>query len=222
MSTKSLTNTEKTKRLALSGVMLALATVLSFIKVFEWPFGGSITACSMLPVAMLGYTYGMKWGMLSGLVYGILQAVLGATMSQAFAGQGAVSVVAILIIDYLVAFSVVGLSGMFKNKISNHSVSFGLGTALAIFLRYIAHVASGYIFYRSYAEWFFGDVMANDFSQMLMSRCSPTILGLIYSVIYNAAYMLPELAITSVVAVLVIAFIKPVRKEMIRLGTRKK
>lgn len=222
MSTNTLTRTEKTKRLALSGVMLALATVLSFVKVFEWPFGGSITACSMLPVAMLGYTYGMKWGLLSGLVHGILQAVLGATMSQAFAGQGALNVAAILVIDYLLAFSVAGLSGMFKNKISNHTVSFALGTALAIFLRYVAHVASGYIFFRSYAEWFFGDIMANGFSAMLMERCSPSLLGFLYSVIYNAAYMLPELVITSIAAALVIAFVKPLRKEMIRLDARKK
>lgn len=222
MSTNSLTRTEKTKRLALSGVMLALATVLSFVKVFEWPFGGSITACSMLPVAMLGYTYGMKWGLLSGLVHGILQAVLGAAVSQAFAGQGAVSVAAILAIDYLFAFSVTGLSGMFKNRISNHTVSFALGTAFAIFLRYIAHIVSGYIFFRSYAGWFFSDVMANSFSAMLTEKCSPSLLGLIYSVIYNAAYMLPELVITSFAAALVIAFIGPVRKEMIRLDTRKK
>ena len=57
---------------------------------------------------------------------------------------------------------------------------------------------------------------------MLTEKCSPSLLGLIYSVIYNAAYMLPELVITSFAAALVIAFIGPVRKEMIRLDTRKK
>lgn len=218
MSKQKLNRTEKTKRLALSGIMLALATVLSFIKVFEWPFGGSITACSMLPVAMLGYTYGPKWGLISGLVHGVLQAVLGATVSHAFAGQNAVSIVAILIIDYLVAYSVVGLSGIFKGRIKNHSVSFALGTGFAVFLRYVAHVTSGYIFFRSYAQWFFGEVMANDFSAMLINKCNPETLGLIYSAVYNAAYMLPELIITALAAVLVITFIKPVKHEMTRLG----
>lgn len=216
MSKSNLKRTEKTKRLALSGVMLALATVLSFIKVFEWPFGGSITACSMLPIAVLSYTYGVRWGLLSGLVHGVLQAVLGATMSQAFAGQGAGNVIMILLLDYFVAFGVVGVSGMLKNKLKNHTVAFALGTAIAVLLRYVVHVVSGYIFYRSYAEWFFGEVMVNDFSAMLMEKCSAELVGLIYSVIYNAAYMIPEMLITAVAAALVISLIKPVRQEMLR------
>lgn len=216
MTKTVLTRTEKTKRLALSGILIAMATVLSFIKVFEWPFGGSITAASMLPLAMLGYTYGVRWGLAVGLVHGVIQAITGATMSSAFAGQNAGAVVAICLIDYFIAFSVIGLSGMFKGKIKNHTVSFALGTAVAVFIRYICHVASGYIFYKSYADWFFGEVMANDFSAMLMEKCSPNLLGLIYSVIYNAAYMMPELAITTVCAVLVITLIPPVRREMIK------
>ena len=211
-----LTRTEKTKRLALSGILIAMATVLSFIKVFEWPFGGSITAASMLPLAMLGYTYGAKWGLAVGLVHGIIQAITGATMSSAFAGQNAGAVVAICLIDYLIAFSVIGLSGVFKGKIGNHTVGFALGTAVAVFLRYLCHVASGYIFYKSYADWFFGEVMANDFSAMLTEKCPPNILGLLYSAIYNAAYMMPELAITTLCAVLLISLVPPVRREMIK------
>ena len=211
-----LTRTEKTKRLALSGILIAMATVLSFIKVFEWPFGGSITAASMLPLAMLGYTYGVKWGLAVGLVHGVIQAITGATMSSAFVGQNAGAVVAICLIDYFIAFSVTGLSGMLKGKIKNHTVGFALGTAVAVFLRYICHVTSGYIFYKSYADWFFGEVMVNDFSAMLMEKCSPNFLGFIYSVIYNAAYMLPELLITTVCAVLVITLVPPVKREMIK------
>lgn len=213
--------TEKTKRLALSGIMLAMSVVLSFIKVFEWPFGGSITACSMLPIAILGYTYGVKWGLLCGTVHGVLQAITGATMSSAFAGMNAGSAVAIIIIDYLMAFAATGMSGMFKGRIKNHTVAFTLGTAIAVFIRYIAHVTSGYIFYKSYADWFFGEVMANSFSATLMEKCSPNVLGLIYSVIYNASYMLPELILTAAAAALVISVIKPVRREMLRPHVKK-
>ncbi len=213
--------TEKTKRLALSGVMLAMSTVLSFIKVFEWPFGGSITACSMLPIAILGYTYGIKWGLACGAVHGVLQAITGAAMSSAFAGMNAGSAVAIIIIDYLMAFAATGLSGMFKGRIKSHTAAFTLGTALAVFIRYTAHVASGYIFYKSYADWFFGDVMANSFSAMLTANCSPNILGLIYSAIYNGAYMIPELILTAGAAALVISVIKPVRREMLRPHSKK-
>ncbi len=213
--------TEKTKRLALSGIMLAMSVVLSFIKVFEWPFGGSITACSMLPIAILGYTYGMKWGLLCGTVHGVLQAITGATMSSAFAGMNISSAAAIILIDYLFAFSVTGLSGMFKGRIKNHTAAFTLGTAIAVFIRYIAHVASGYIFYKSYAGWFFGEVMSNSFSSMLIEKCSPDTLGIIYSVIYNGAYMLPEFILTAGTAALVITVIKPVRREMLRPHAKK-
>lgn len=216
MQKTQLTRTEKTKRLALSGILIAMATVLSFVKVFEWPFGGSITAASMLPLAMLSYTYGVKWGLAVGFVHGVIQAVTGATMTSAFAGQSAGAVVAICLIDYLIAFSVIGLAGMLKGKFKSHTVAFALGTAIAVFMRYICHVVSGYIFFKSYADWFFGEVMVNDFSAMLMEKCSPNLLGLIYSLIYNAAYMVPELIITAVCAALVISLIPPVKREMIK------
>ena len=213
--------TQQTKRLALSGVLLAMSVVLSFIKVFEWPFGGSITACSMLPIAILGYTSGLKWGLLCGTVHGIMQAITGATVTSAFAGMNAGSAIAIIIIDYIIAFAASGLSGMLKGKLQNHSAAFTLGTAIAIFLRYIAHVVSGYIFYKSYADWFFGEVMVNNFSASLMEKCSPNMLGIIYSVIYNGAYMLPELILTCIAAALVISLIKPVRSEMIKSHIKK-
>ena len=76
---------KKTLRLVTSGVLIGLATVLSVIKVFALPFGGSVTLFSMVPILVLGYMYGVKWGLLSGGVYGLLQMILGATMSQAFA-----------------------------------------------------------------------------------------------------------------------------------------
>ena len=62
---------KKTQRLAVSGVLVALAVVLSFVKVFELPFGGSITAFSMVPIMLAGYMCGVPWGMLCGLVDGM-------------------------------------------------------------------------------------------------------------------------------------------------------
>jgi thiamine transporter len=216
MTKTVLARTEKTKRLALSGILIAMATVLSFIKVFEWPFGGSVTAASMLPLAMLGYTYGMKWGMLSGLVHGILQAVLGASMSQAFAGMNAGSAVAILCLDYLLAFSVIGLSGMFKGKIKNHTVALVLGTVIAVLARYLVHTVSGYIFYASYADWFFGEAFVNSFSSAIVAACPPKMLGLVYSVIYNGSYMIPEVFITAIPAAIIFTAVPPIRREMIK------
>ncbi len=211
-----LTRTQRTKRLTLSGVLIALGTVLSLLTVFKWPWGGSITLCSMLPLAVLGYTYGIKWGLVSGFVYGGLQALLGATMSQAFAGMDAGSVIAILCLDYFLAFSVIGLSGMFKGKIKNHTVALVVGTVISVLARYLVHIVSGYIFYASYADWFFGEAFVNSFSAAIVEACSPKMLGLVYSVIYNGCYMIPEVFITAIPAAVVITAIPPIRKEMVR------
>ena len=77
---------KNTKKIVTCGVLIALATVLSFIKVYELPYGGSITLFSMVPIVVLGYKYGVKWGVFSGVIYSVLQAILGATQSNAFAG----------------------------------------------------------------------------------------------------------------------------------------
>ncbi len=215
MST-TLTRTEKTKRLTLSGVLIALGTVLSLLIVFKWPWGGSITVCSMLPLAVLGYTYGVKWGLLCGFVYGVLQALLGATMSQAFAGMNAGSTVAILCLDYLLAFSVIGLAGMFKGKINNHAVALVLGTVVAVLARYLVHTISGYIFYASYADWFFGEAFVNSFSAAIVEICPPKMLGLVYSIIYNGCYMIPEVFITAIPAAILFTAVPPIRREMIK------
>ena len=66
-------------------IMIALATILSLIKVFEMPWGGSITAASMLPLVIIGYRHGIKWGVLSSVIYSLIQMILGGgTISAAF------------------------------------------------------------------------------------------------------------------------------------------
>lgn len=211
---KNPNRTEAAKRLALSGILIAMAIILSFIKVFEWPFGGSITACSMLPIAIAGYMYGAKWGFTVGVVDGVLQAILGATMSSAFAGQSAGAAAAIILLDYLLAFGVLGFSGMFKGKIFNHTAAFALGTFVAVFLRFVCHVVSGWIFFGSYAEWFFSEAFVNDFGTMLLNTLPPQKLALVYSLIYNAFYMVPEMFITAIPAALIISLVPPIKKEM--------
>lgn len=213
-TSKSVGRTENTKRLALSGIMLALGTILSLIKIYQAPFGGSVTACAMLPVLIVMYMYGVKWGLGVGFVFGVLQAVLGATASSAFAGQNVGTALAICLIDYLAAYTVLALGGVFKGKIKNNTVAFALGAFVAVSARYICHIASGYIFYGSYADWFFGEEFTNQMGQWLVANCSPKLLALAYSTIYNGGFMLPEIAITTVVSALVISLIPPVRREM--------
>ncbi|MBQ7202556.1 MAG: energy-coupled thiamine transporter ThiT [Eubacterium sp.] len=213
----------KTKRLTTTGVLIALGVILSFLKVFEWPFGGSITLASMVPMVIIGYKYGVKWGLFSGFISSILQAILGATTTQAFAGMydpenAAVSVVKIAVmafLDYIVAFSVIGLSGMFRGKFKNDTISIVSGATCVVLLRLLTHFASGWILWGSYAEWFFTEGINNNFGEKVMNTFSGQALSAVYSLIYNSAYMLPELVIT-VFVVTVLMTVKPIRKLIVK------
>lgn len=212
----------KTKRLTTTGVLIALATVLSLITPYKLLYGGSITLASMVPIVILGYMYGIKWGLFSGFVFSVIQAILGATSSQAFAGMydskhvaaSILKIVAMALLDYIIAFSVLGLSGMFKGKIKNDTAAIALGGGIAVFLRFVTHFASGVILWGSYAERFFTEKMNNDFGHNILAKYSGTSLAAIYSAIYNGSFMLPELIIT-VAVVLILISVKPIRNQVI-------
>lgn len=132
-----LKQTNKTKQLVFSAIAIALATITSFLKIANLPYGGSITLFSMLFVCLIGYWYGVRWGITAGIAYGLLQLVLGPYIVHPIQ----------LLLDYPIAFGALGLSGVFRTK------KFGLcyGYLLGVFGRYIIHSISGYIFFSSYA-----------------------------------------------------------------------
>lgn len=204
---------KKTLRLVTSGVLIGLGTVLSVIKVFALPFGGSVTLFSMVPLLVLAYMYGVRWGLLCGTVYGVLQMVLGATMSQAFAGLEGWTVPVMALLDYIVAYVVIGLAGMFKGKIKNHTVAFSLGAVVAILLRLLCHFLSGWILWGSYASSYFEE-MNNSFGAFMLDSFHGQVLAALYSLVYNGSYMLPELVI-SVVAIVALMAVKPLRQRII-------
>jgi len=203
---------KKIKRITTSGVLIALAFVLSFVKVFELPYGGSITLFSMVPIVLIGCMYGCRWGLVSGLIYGVLQAFSGAFVSQAFAGLDKTGTVAMCILDYLVAFAVLGLGGIFYGKMKNKTLAAGLGAAFAVFLRFLAHFASGWILWGDYAEWWFGE-LNNKFGETILSTFSGQPLAGVYSFFYNGSYMLPELIIT-VVGIVALVSVPAIKKQV--------
>ena len=67
----------KTRILVECALMIAIGTVLSNIKIFTMPNGGSVTLLSMLPFVLVSFRHGVKWGLFTGLVNGCLQMLLG-------------------------------------------------------------------------------------------------------------------------------------------------
>lgn len=209
-----MTKQSKTFRLTVTAVMIALGTVLSMLKLYALPFGGSVTFFSMLPLLMVGYMFGVKWGAFSGFVYGVLQCVLGALTSTPFASQRAINVVFIILLDYIIAFTVIGMSGMFKKKIKNTTVSFAVGSVIAMLLRFVAHFVSGILFFGSWAEWYFTQEGFPAWGQRILDTFGGLKLSIIYSFIYQASYLVPEIIITVIVGVIVVS-VKPIKKYLI-------
>ena len=212
----------KTRRLTESAMLLAVAIVLELVSkmvIPEMPFGGQITLVSMLPVVLISYRHGIKWGLVTGLAYAALEMALGAkTVAAAFQpgyfGDGVMLVNALIMcaLDYVVAFTVLGLGGCFRNRIQNSGLSLMCGTLVALGARYVAHIASGYILFSGWAEWFFTQDGFPGWGAKLVESLSPQLLGLTYSVVYNGMYMVPELLLTAVAALLIARVPKIVTK----------
>ncbi len=198
----------KTKKLVVSAMLIAIATVLSFIQPFSLPFGGGITLASMMPVIIIAYMYGIKWGCLSAFVYSLIQIVLGIKTVSAFflPGEGQMSFISALLIcliDYILAYTVLGFGGIFKNKFKNDLAAITVGSIFATFSRYILHIISGAVFFGSWAEWFFTQEGFYAVGAHIMNTFSGSSLALVYSVFYNGLYMIPEIIITSALTPLV-------------------
>lgn len=203
----------KTKRLTESAMLLAMAIVLELVSksfIPEMPFGGQITLVSMLPVVLISYRHGVKWGLVSGLCYALIEMVIGAkTVAAAFQpgyfGDETMILNALImcLLDYILAFSLLGLGGIFRNKIKNPGLSLMCGSLVALGARYLAHVLSGYILFSGWAEWFFTQDGFPAWGAQLVQSLTPGVLGWVYSLVYNGMYMVPELILTALAALLI-------------------
>ena len=212
-------------RLTTSAMMLAMATVLAlvcaYVPVRNLPFGGGFTIASMLPIVLISYMYGIKWGFFVSFTYSCIQIIMdvmlgkGSTIIALFTPasedyMGLVAAILILVIDYFIAYTVLGLGGIFRNKIKSKTLAIVLGVVVALGARYICHIVSGYIFYGAWAEWFFTQEGFYNVGGVILDAFDGKMLSLVYSVFYNGLFMIPEIIITSVVAVPVsaISYIK--------------
>ena len=206
----------KTQALATSAVMIALATALSLIcaviPFLNLPFGGGFTIAAMLPIVIVSYIYGTWWGLGTALAYSLIQLALGAFTGGGyvislftvgddnFMGIGAG--IAIVLIDYIIAYTLLGFGGIFRNC-KNKTVGLVAGTAFALSLRYLAHIISGAVFFGVWAEWFFSQEGFYSIGASILDAFSGTGLYIVYSIFYNGLYMIPEIIITSLVAVII-------------------
>lgn len=206
--------------------MIAIATVIAiicdYIPFLNLPFGGTITIASMLPIIIVSYMFGVRWGLFTAFTYSIIQIIISlthgasGTVAGLFLPESGFTVIMGLIIiflDYIAAYTSVGLGGIFRNVIKNKTVSLVLGGTVALLVCYAFHVLSGAIFYGQWAEWFFTDTIIKNFaiSKAIMEKFSGASLALVYSIIYNGCYMIPEIILTAGVGAAV-SIIPQIRK----------
>ncbi len=173
----------KTNVLVEGAIMIALATVLSFIRVVKLPWGGSITLLSMLPIVLFSIRRGIKAGLTVSFLFSLVQFIQGIMDGLFGWGLTPGSLIACIFLDYLLAFTVLGLAGIFRKKGVPGWIA---GIAFAILLRFTMHFLSGVIIWQS-----FGQLWGEFFTENTV----------LYSLLYNGAYMLPEMIFTIIGAV---------------------
>lgn len=177
-----------TLQLVESALMIAIATVCSMVKI-DLPFGGGVTIVSMLPIIMISHRYGWKWGVLVSFVYSIGQLLLG--LDNVAYGKTFLMGAAIVLLDYVIAYTVLGFSGAFGK--SRKAVAIGI--AVTFTARFLCHYITG--------AWIWGEWMPEEFMGLKMGT------PWIYSALYNGWYMLVELVATEIVAMLIYQPLKP-------------
>lgn len=159
------------RRLCEGAIMVAIAQILSYIKLWEMPWGGSIVL-AMVPIILFSVRWGLGSGLLAGFVFGVLQFMFDGGF--AIGWQSSIG-------DYLLAFTVLGLAGLMKGK----KLGVFWGTLIGGVARFLVHYVVGATIWAAYMpDTFFG-----------MTMTSPWI----YSLLYNIAYMGPNIIITLVI-----------------------
>lgn len=160
-----------TKMLVEAGIMIALAFLLSRIKIYQAPNGGSVTAGSMIPILLFAMRWGVGPGLLTGATFGLLKLIMGGYIFTPIQA----------ILEYPVAFGLLGLAGISYNLMSRKRGNYLFNTVLPVFLaigaRFICHFLAGIIFFGEYA----GDQNA-----------------VLYSLIYQSTYLIPEFIVSAV------------------------
>ncbi len=158
---------KKTRKLTECGVAIALAVVLSFITIWKMPQGGSVSLV-MVPLFVAAYRHGAVWGTLTGMVYSLLALMIDGVVYHPMS----------VLLDYLLAFGIIGIAGLFKADFKGIII----GTFLGVLGRFVSSFLSGWLLFAEYAP--------------------EGQSAFVYSLGYQASYLIPELVITLFVLIL--------------------
>lgn len=212
--------TEKKKKTILPYTVLLMifSYGLSYLEIFKWPFGTFITLASFAPLLVIVYKYGVKWGLFIGMFYGLLKGCSDLFLFGGAHGLSPTHLAIILIIDYIVAFGLLGFAGLFRDSINSDILGNLLGGAFAMILNWGAHFVARFLVYGQQAKEmllemknsfvgtkFAGTTLESTIATIcdgVITHHSGNYRGELYAFVYTATYMAPELVITLVVVLL--------------------
>ncbi len=194
------THRSETLVLTEGAVMLAVSIVLSLITPFQkiLPFGGSITLLSMLPICMFSIRHGVKKGMPVSILFAVFQFLEGTVKDGLFAwGLTPLMLSACILFDYLLPFSVLGAAGIFRSKGKSGWIA---GSVTVMLIRFFSHFVSGVVVFATSGKiW-------DDLNFVAQNKY-------IYSLVYNGAFMVPEIILTTIAAAVLFSS-SPIKKLM--------
>ena len=201
---------KKINVIAEGGIMLALATALSFVRIVQFPWGGEVTLMSMLPIMIFAIRHGAAKGFIVSFLFSLIRLGQGMIIDGLFGwGLTPELLVACIMLDYILAFTVLGISGIFGKK-STSRIIFGkkllpriiLGISLSIVARFICHLISGVVLFSDAVEKIWGLNIENPW---------------LYSMLYNGLFIVPELVITLIGTV--VLFVIPSTKKLLFINS---
>lgn len=174
MSNATTVQTSRTKLRALCevAIFVAIAVVLDQIRLNILPQGGSVSFV-LVPLTFLSIRWGVRWGLIAGLAFGLIKAIVGGGFAWGWQS---------ILLDYFVAFTVIGLAGLFYRRAGGWAI---VATVVAGLAQYVVFLLSGVIIW---GEW-----MPDEFLGMAMGNTW------FYSLLYNGLYMVPNTLIGAVI-----------------------
>lgn len=174
-------NKHHTRMLCEGAILVAMAQILAYVKLMEFPNGGSLTP-AMFPIIFFAVRWGTSSGLMAGFTFGLLQLIFDG--AYAWGWQS-------MLLDYLIAFTPLGLAGLFKGK----SWGIFVGTIVGCAGRFVVHYISGVTIYKILAPTeIFGFTFVS---------------AELYSLVYNASYMVPNTILALGIATMLY---KPMKK----------
>ncbi len=186
----------KLQKLTACSMLVALSSVLCVISKLipaPWLQGGSVTLASMVPVIAASEIFGLRYGLLTSVVFSVLQMIPPVGGFYPPPTQTFVSFILVIMLDYVLSYSVLGFSGIICKILRYRKFSYALSGFITVNLRYLCHILSGLLIWGVYAPE------------------GQTVLY--YSVFYNGSYMIPEIIITTGVLIFITPLVDKMRKR---------